>query len=210
MSEEFYIDRDGLPYQLVRSKVVDLSSPESKPFWGRLKDGYEVSNAFRHSSVSGPTASAFTSRSLNPSPMPFGIRPFRDTNLCIKHVRSNLLVSNAFRHSSVSGPPPTAIRGRASPRVSNAFRHSSVSGPDRALSCRGVGGTSPMPFGIRPFRDENPPRAPRGGWSGLQCLSAFVRFGTCGSATETSQRSSGLQCLSAFVRFGTESSRVHM
>lgn len=42
MSEEIYIDRNGLPYQLVRTKVVDLTSAESKPYWGRLKDGYEL------------------------------------------------------------------------------------------------------------------------------------------------------------------------
>ncbi len=35
-----------------------------------------------------------------------------------------------------------------------------------------------MPFGIRPFRDAACTQVASATWGGLQCLSAFVRFGT--------------------------------
>ncbi len=116
-------------------------------------------------------------------------------------------VSNAFRHSSVSGRAAGVLIDDKEYSVSNAFRHSSVSGPalcvgesvsrNWGLQCLSAFvrfGTdaaillihaeldvSPMPFGIRPFRDAMLDSGHDSPALCLQCLSAFVRFGTTSS-----------------------------
>ncbi len=114
------------------SAFVRFGTPPRRP--SRVAT-WPVSNAFRHSSVSGRLPARREGVTLIVrSPMPFGIRPFRD--------------------------PPRRVRG-----------HSDLLG-------------SPMPFGIRPFRDDRERTGQIGMSMRLQCLSAFVRFGTSPSIQE--------------------------
>ncbi len=115
-----------------------------------------VSNAFRHSSVSGHGAG--------------------DPNLV-----AGRRVSNAFRHSSVSGRTP-ALREFyekiACLQCLSAFVRFGT--PPRRRLARRRRRVSPMPFGIRPFRDLAQGEQSESCGMCLQCLSAFVRFGTQG------------------------------
>ena len=186
------------------------------------------------------------------SPMPFGVRPFRDlpTRATSHPSRS---VSNAFRRSPLSGPSysgdfasftvclqclsafapfgtlvivlalasskgclqclsafaPFGTRRGSHP--GSAYAHClqclSAFAPFGTASWGemqpGNDNQSPMPFGVRPFRDTIDKRAAWGNTAGLQCLSAFAPFGTQCRADQCRRHRRRLQCLSAFTPFGT-------
>ncbi len=140
----------------------------------------QVSNAFRHSSVSGPPTGKRQAERQATSPMPFGIRPFRDTPARLPPAWRPPPVSNAFRHSSVSGhagQAATRVAATASLQCLSAFVRFGTAAGDLKAAAKAAG---------------------------LQCLSAFVRFGTTEADSASVAELAGLQCLSAFVRFGTE------
>ncbi len=198
---------------------------------GRRPGHWAVSNAFRHSSVSGPgrpgdggrpprVSNAFRHSSVSgrgpgrqgryrPLAVSNAFRHSSVSGRLVGGARRRLHggVSNAFRHSSVSGPAGSSSSPPGRTSVSNAFRHSSVSGPHGLVRSK-----APTPKVSNAFRHSSV----SGHYHayqlladaiGLQCLSAFVRFGTACRHWKGRCRGVGLQCLSAFVRFGTRPRR---
>ncbi len=116
------------------------------------KGYYRVSNAFRHSSVSGQDVygGVFTGMvglQCLSAFVRFG------TWRCVCDESQSPVVSNAFRHSSVSGLKDNfnISYGVVNLQCLSAFVRFGTSAGVRRLCMRAA--TSPMPFGIRPFRD---------------------------------------------------------
>ncbi len=113
-----------------------------------------------------------------PSPLPFGIHPFRDTRDAKGNPVGCFSVSIAFRHSPLSGPGPGGeryylLQESPLPFGIHPFRDGKYGAP-----CGRREFLSPLPFGIHPFRDPRTATLSSLTRAGLHCLSAFTPFGT--------------------------------
>ncbi len=167
-----------------------------------------VSNAFRHSSVSG-RAYISTLRHLPALGLQCLSAFVRFGTLGARLLANSLGLQclSAFVRFGTSAVTSftSEIPGSPMPFGIRPFRDAARA--ERAIDC---GGESPMPFGIRPFRDGQTVTIKESSLASLQCLSAFVRFGTRGMRIKITQEGVCLQCLSAFVRFGTDHCAVHV